>query len=186
MNLPLPTRAAFRALMSAWRGPAEIRTPGAVDAPAPMAPAAAALIKSLADYEAPVWLDSTFAKAPAIADWIRFHTGARIVAAPRDAAFALIAGAIPDFAQFAQGSAEYPDRSATLIVQIERFSGRSFLIEGPGIEATRRFAAEPLPADFSARMSANRELFPRGVDLVFAAGGQIAALPRSTRIVEER
>jgi len=34
------------------------------------------------------------------------------------------------------------------------------------------------------RLRDNRELFPRGVDLVFVAGHTIAALPRSVRVVE--
>jgi alpha-D-ribose 1-methylphosphonate 5-triphosphate synthase subunit PhnH len=180
------SQAAFRALMDCMARPGEIKTPGAVDAPAPMAPASAALLKSLADYESPVWLDPAFSKDPAVADWIRFHTGARVATRPGDAVFALIGDAIPDFAQFAQGSEEYPDRSTTLIVQVERFSGAGFLIEGPGIKTTRSFSADPLPADFPVRMRANRDLFPRGIDLVFVAGDRIAALPRSVRLVEER
>jgi len=47
------------------------------------------------------------------------------------------------------------------------------------------FAAEPLPSDFVDRLQANRELFPRGIDLVLVAGEQVAALPRSTRVATE-
>jgi alpha-D-ribose 1-methylphosphonate 5-triphosphate synthase subunit PhnH len=39
--------------------------------------------------------------------------------------------------------------------------------------------------DFAKRLRANRELFPRGVDLVLVAGAQVAALPRSVRVVSE-
>lgn len=180
-------QAAFRALMDCAARPGEIRTLAAVASPEPLAPGAAALVQSLADYESPVWLDRTLSEIPAIADWIRFRTGAPVAGDPRDAAFALIADArsLPDFALFAQGSEEYPDRSATLIVQVERFTGREFTIEGPGLKAPRTFAATPLPDDFGSRMRVNREMFPRGIDLVFVAGSDIAALPRSVRIVKE-
>lgn len=181
------SQAAFRALMDAFARPGEIRTLRGGNAPAPLAPASAALVRSLADYETPVWLDEALAGVPAVADWIRFHTGAPLVNEPGEAVFALIADplALPDFARFALGSEEYPDRSATLIVQIERFAGRTFSLDGPGIKGTRALAAEPLPEDFADRLRGNRELFPRGIDLVLVAGDQIAALPRSTRVSSE-
>lgn len=181
-------QTAFRTLMECMARPGEIKKLAGIDAPAPFAPATAALVQSLADYESPIWLDESFASSPAVADWIRFHTGAPIVADPRDAAFALVArsAALSGFDQFAQGSDEYPDRSTSLIVQIERFAGPEITIEGPGIRNSRRFAAEPLPDDFAARLRSNRDLFPRGTDLVLVAGREIAALPRSVRVVEAR
>ena len=180
------SQAAFRALMECLSRPGERRTLDGIGAPAPMQAATAALVRSLADYESPIWLDPVFAAAPAITDWIRFHTGAPIVAAPSKAAFALVAdaSALPDFMQFAQGSEEYPDRSTTVIVQVERFTGTKLTLQGPGIATTRDFAAEPLPADFAQRLRDNREMYPRGIDLVFVAGHEIAALPRSVRVVE--
>ncbi|MEI8274937.1 MAG: phosphonate C-P lyase system protein PhnH [Hyphomicrobiales bacterium] len=187
-GMAFASQAAFRALMECLSRPGEIRTLEGVGAPPPMAPATAALVRSLADYESPIWLDPAFAAAPAIAEWIKFHTGAPIVAAPDKAAFALVADslAMPTFLKFAQGSEEYPDRSTTIIVQVERFAGPALTLQGPGIETTRDFAAAPLPADFAQRLRDNREMFPRGVDLVFVTGQAIAALPRSVRIVEER
>jgi alpha-D-ribose 1-methylphosphonate 5-triphosphate synthase subunit PhnH len=187
-DLAFASQDAFRALMDCLSRPGEFRTLHDVGAPAPMQPATAALVRSLADYESPVWLDPAFAAAPAIAEWIRFHTGAPIVASPRDATFALVADsyALPGFMQFAQGSEEYPDRSTTVIVQVERFSGAALTLQGPGIKTTRDFAAEPLPLDFAQRLRDNREMYPRGIDLVFVAGNEIAALPRSVRLVEER
>lgn len=179
------SQAAFRAAMDCLARPGETRTLDAVDAPAPLAPATAALVKGLADYDSPIWLDAVLAAVPAVADWIRFQTGAPLVTDRREAAFALIsdARAMPDFMSFAQGSEEYPDRSTTLIVQVESFTGPSVTLTGPGIKTTQPFAATPLPDDFSARMAGNRELFPRGIDLIFVASHTIAALPRSVRIV---
>lgn len=181
-------QTAFRTLMDCMARPGEIKKLDGIDAPAPFAPATAALMQSLADYESPIWLDEPFASSPAVTDWIRFHTGAPIVADPCAAAFALIAqsAALSSFGQFAQGSDEYPDRSTSLIVQVERFAGPVITIEGPGIKNSRSFAAEPLPDDFVARWRDNRDLFPRGIDLVLVASHEIAALPRSVRVVEAR
>jgi alpha-D-ribose 1-methylphosphonate 5-triphosphate synthase subunit PhnH len=185
-NPAFESQAAFRALMECMARPGDIRDLDGVEAPAPFAPATAALIKSLADYETPLWLDPAFAAAPKVAEWIRFHTGAPVVRAANEAAFALIADAraLPDFASFAAGNSEYPDRSTTLLIQIDDFTGDAMTLRGPGIKTERDFAASPLPADFAARMRENRALFPRGVDLVLIAGQQIAALPRSVIVVE--
>ena len=43
-------------------------------------------------------------------------------------------------------------------------------------------SASPLPADFVARMRANRALFPRGVDIILASVAKLAALPRSVHV----
>lgn len=182
-NPAFESQAAFRALMEAIARPGDIRTVRGAAAPAPLGPAAAALVQSLADYETPIWLDGKLC-VPAVKEWIRFHTGAPIVDDKRAAVFALIADpiAMPDFTQFALGSEEYPDRSTTLIVQIERFRGEMVHLSGPGIKHARDFAAEPLPDDFGQRIAANRELFPRGIDVVLVADDQIAALPRSVRL----
>ncbi len=184
LNPAFASQAAFRAVMECFASPGKIKTLEGVAAPAPLAPATAALIQSLADYETRVWLDPAFAAVPAVGEWIRFQTGAPLVREPGLATFALIADSqgVPDFAQFAQGTEEYPDRSATLLVQVERFDGRLIDIEGPGIKDVSTFAAEPLPDDFAERLAGNREMFPRGIDFVLIAGMRIMALPRSSRV----
>ncbi|HEY2754565.1 MAG TPA: phosphonate C-P lyase system protein PhnH [Pseudolabrys sp.] len=187
VNTPFASQAAFRAVMEAFARPGEIRTLDEVAAPAPLAPATAALVQALADYETPVWLDSMFAAVPAVAEWIRFQTGAAVVKDGRDAAFALVADplALPDFDSFAVGTEDYPDRSTTVIVQVCLFKGPAFTLKGPGIKGRCSLAATPLPVDFAERLRANRELFPRGIDVVLVAGAQAAALPRSVRVVME-
>ena len=183
-ELAFQTQSTFRALMDATARPGTIRMLQGTDAPPPLMPATAAVISSLADYETPLWLDPVFSVAPAVTEWIRFTTGARIVQDPRDAAFALIssAHALPDFGVFAQGSEEYPDCSTTLIVQVARFDGEVMSLSGPGIRECGRLAVENLPEDFAARWANNRALFPRGVDVILVAGSDIAALPRTVHV----
>lgn len=187
MNVTSPalaSQATFRALMDAFARPGTIHTLQGTGAPAPLATATAAIVQTLVDYETPVWLDQELRDVPAVADWIRFQSGAPMTTAPSEAAFALIADAhaLPDITTFALGSEEYPDRSTTLIVQIERFDGTPFTLSGPGIKGQRNVRAAPLPDDFARHLRANRDVFPRGVDLVLVAGDLIMALPRSIRV----
>ena len=87
---------------------------------------------------------------------------------------------------FAQGTPDYPDRSTTLILQVETLTTAGWKLEGAGILGTTRFSAAPLPADFAVQMRANHAAFPCGVDLLFATRASLAALPRSTCITETR
>jgi alpha-D-ribose 1-methylphosphonate 5-triphosphate synthase subunit PhnH len=177
----LAGQATFRAMMDAFARPGTVqRLPRGVAAPSPMSAGAAAVALAMLDYETPVWLDAALAEdAP---DWIRLQTGARVTSEPAEAAFAFFAD--PEHARafdaFAQGTPEYPDRSATLVLQVEDFvSGDGLVLSGPGIADARNFSARPLPSDFQARIAANRALFPRGVDVVLVSPAAVAALPRS-------
>jgi alpha-D-ribose 1-methylphosphonate 5-triphosphate synthase subunit PhnH len=176
----------FRAVMTAMARPGRLEILDAsAAAPAPLAPAAAALLLSLADHDTPVWLDAVLATSE-IEAWLRFHTGASPATDPARAVFALIGAPeqMPDFAAFNLGTPDYPDRSTTLIIQVQS------LRAGPRIELetadplVKGFAASPLPTDFAERLRANRALFPRGVDLILVAGNEVMALPRSVTVWE--
>ncbi len=182
----LASQAVFRTVMEAMARPGQIAEIGvALAPPAPLGIAAAALALTLLDFETPVWLDPTLAVAPEVDGWLKFHTGAPRTADPATAAFAFIAepATMPAFDAFGLGSVEYPDGSTTLVLEVETLTeGDAFHLSGPGIKGSRRLAAAPLPADFAARMAANRARFPRGVDLVLTCGRRLAALPRSVHL----
>jgi alpha-D-ribose 1-methylphosphonate 5-triphosphate synthase subunit PhnH len=186
----LASQAAFRAVMEAMARPGTIMDIAGIEtAPRPLCPAAAAVALTLTDYEAPVWLAPELAQASDVAGWLRFHTGAPLVDDPQRAAFGFIADPqhMPAFDGFSQGTVEYPDRAATLVLQVDHLSGDGgFWLSGPGIKGSRTFSASPLPADFAARMRANRALFPCGVDLILVAATKLAALPRSVHVTTER
>jgi alpha-D-ribose 1-methylphosphonate 5-triphosphate synthase subunit PhnH len=177
----------FRAVMDALARPGSIQKIGGLPAPpAPLSPAAGAIALTLADYDTPVWLDPPLAAGLQVAAWLRFHTGAPITADPARAAFAFLADPVrmPALDAFALGTPEYPDRSTTLVLQIESFAkGGSLRLSGPGIAGSQEtFSASPLPLDFATQMAANRALFPRGVDVLLATRDQVAGLPRSVRM----
>jgi alpha-D-ribose 1-methylphosphonate 5-triphosphate synthase subunit PhnH len=186
----LASQAVFRSVMDAMARPGTIvATDGLAQAPQPLGLAAAAVALTLLDYETPVWLDTELAQSGDVAAWLRFHTGAPLTGDPRQAAFGFTADPLrmPPFEAFSQGSMEYPDRAATLVLQVECLSeSDGFSLSGPGIRGSRALSASPLPADFAARMRTNRARFPRGVDIILASAAMVAALPRSVHVDTEQ
>jgi alpha-D-ribose 1-methylphosphonate 5-triphosphate synthase subunit PhnH len=184
----LDSQAIFRAAMAAFAAPARsvAVTPPQLRLPQPLTPLAAALVLTLSDYETTLWLDPALATSADVTAFLRFNTGAVIVAEPAAAAFALISdvSAMQPLAAFGQGTAEYPDRSTTLILQVARIAATGFQFDGAGFETSRAFTASPMPADFAHQWRSNTALFPRGVDLVFSADHDLVALPRSSRLLE--
>ena len=152
--------------------------------PRPFAAATYALLLGLADHETALWTDDECLEAIGS---IRFHTGARHVDDPKRADFAVVTRGttLPPLEQFALGESDYPDRSTTLLIQVESLRlGQRMRLQGPGIDGTEVLTVDGLPDDFSTVMAANRRRFPLGVDLVLVAGPAIVGLPRTT-IVEE-
>jgi len=172
---PVAAAQAFRAALRALSRPGEIVTLAGATPPAPLSPAAGALLLTLADHDTPLWLAPGL-NTTALRQWIAFHTGAPM-AARGDARFALGPwDALLPLTDFAVGTPEYPDRSATLIVE-GGLSGTPCTLSGPGIAAT---ATLPLPDPAAFR--ANRALFPLGLDFFLTDGGRVAGVPRSTRV----
>jgi alpha-D-ribose 1-methylphosphonate 5-triphosphate synthase subunit PhnH len=181
------SQAVFRLAMRAMSAPGSIVPVGTMlSPPQPLLGPAAALLLVLCDFETPVWCDRPLADNPDVADFLRFHTGARLVLSPAEAAFAVVADSrrLPALTKFASGTRDYPDRSSTVLVQVERLEPRGWRLEGPGIRHFARLCAAPLPASFLTELAANRSRFPCGVDIFLATQRAIAALPRSIRLAE--
>lgn len=181
------SQKVFRTALEAMARPGKItRLATTLEPPAPLLSTSASVLLALADYETSIWLDDALARTPAVGDFLRFHTGVRLTSASRKADFAVVSAPdrLPPLTTFAQGTPEYPDRSTTLIVQVETLANDGWQLRGPGIPGRTAFRAAPLPVDFPAQLAANRTRFPCGVDLVFATATEIAALPRSTRILD--
>ncbi|WP_108658445.1 phosphonate C-P lyase system protein PhnH [Acuticoccus kandeliae] len=173
----LDAQRVFRAVLSALAEPGTVHDLGeAARPPLPLTPALGALALALCDAETPVWLAPSYEGRPG--DWITFQTGARVTPERAAAAFAFLDA--PDFDAFPIGTETYPDRSATLILPAA-FTGTTFTLRGPGIEASRDVALA-LPAEFAARWQANRALFPCGLDLILVDGARIMGLPRTTEV----
>ncbi|WP_166726907.1 phosphonate C-P lyase system protein PhnH [Crenobacter cavernae] len=179
-------QSTFRTLLSALAEPLLPRAlPVLPDAPAGLTPAGAALLLTLCDADTAVWLPPQLLEA---ADYLRFHAGARLVADVADADFVYIphGAALPDLASLKNGSVEYPDRSATLIIDAEGFSKgdgeTSITGSGPGFAAPRKLDIKGLAEPFWPDWRAAASRFPQGVDVFFVAGDKVVGLPRTTRI----
>lgn len=175
----------FRAVMTALAEPG--RVVPVDDTPVPPGSAgrtAAAVLLALADYETPLWLSPALRGDGSLAAFLRFHTGAPLVEDAGRAAFALVsANDFNGLEGFSIGSLDDPDRSATVVLDVAGLAGEGPLtLRGPGIPGLRRLGVAPLPAALVPALAANRGLYPRGVDLVLAAPGAVAGLPRSTTV----
>lgn len=175
----------FRELLQAMARPAAPRAmPVVAPAPAPILPATMAALLTLCDADTTLWLQQSDDE---LAAHLRFHAGVKLVANPVDADFAVITepASMPALATFAHGDIRYPDRSATLIVQVDSFTeavGKRF--SGPGIRDVERLLIEGLPAAFWQQRASLLAQLPLGIDLIFIAGDRMVALPRTTRVLE--
>jgi alpha-D-ribose 1-methylphosphonate 5-triphosphate synthase subunit PhnH len=184
-NPVMEAQSTFRAIMDATASPGRpIPIAGIAGAPRSLLPSTAAIVLTLLDHDAPLWIDDP---ADDVLNWIRFHTSAPIVTNAADAAFAIVthAQSLPPLASFNPGTLDYPDVSTTVIVQVETLTdGVPLTLAGPGIKGRHTFAPAPTPSDLTQQLGANRALFPRGIDLLFVSASDVAALPRSVRVVE--
>lgn len=169
----------FRAALEAMARPGTLHAVAGAAPPPPLSPAAGALLLTLVDPETPVGLAGAH-DAAAVREWLTFHTGAPLVP-PHAARFAVGTWeALLPLDAYAAGEPDYPDRSATLIVEMEAIAAAGVRLAGPGIETE---SALSLPE--RAAFVANAARFPLGLDFFFCAGDRLAALPRSTRLLGE-
>lgn len=181
---PHESQRVFRGVLEAFAHPGRIVTvadsPGA---PRPLCRATAALLLTLADRETPLWLAPEF-ETPYVRDFVRFHTGAPIVEGRADAVFGVLGhDQLLLFDNFVVGTDTYPDRSATLVIEVPVLgAGPARTWRGPGIDGQASVSVAGLDDAFWLDWAANRSLFPCGVDVVFAAGSQLLALPRGIAV----
>ncbi len=175
-DAPMQSAHAFRASLEALARPGTLHDLTGATPPAPLSVAAGVLLLTLCDGTTPVHLAGAHDCA-AVRDWITFHCGSPLVAA-EVAVFAVgFWDALQPVTRFAIGQPDYPDRSATLIVEMAELTAEGPRLTGPGIKTAAHLS---LPE--TAAFAANRALFPLGFDCFFTAGAQVAGLPRSTKV----
>lgn len=176
---------AFRAFLAAVSRPGQPQILAvAVTPPDPMPRAMAAVALTLLDFQTSFWL-SPHLHTPAIRKFLQFHTGARLQRSHELAQFCFLSteDALPPLSSFLQGTHEYPDRSATLVIAAGDLSaGQPVEFSGPGIKVPRAVRVGGLPAGFWSEAAASRGDFPLGVDIIFTHADALLACPRSTGI----
>lgn len=180
------SQAWFRAVLVALSRPGRpITGPTQVAAPAPLLGSAAAIGLSLFDTGTPVWVDPDLRRR-SIEDYFRYYSDASLVDGPDRCQFAIISDAktMPSLATFPSGTAEYPNTSATLIVQLPDLqNGAEVTLQGPGIDGNITVSPNGLARSFWDQWDVNTAGFPLGVDLVLTDGYQLLGLPRTSRRV---
>ncbi|WP_025596477.1 phosphonate C-P lyase system protein PhnH [Burkholderia sp. WSM2230] len=178
-------QACFRVLLDALARPGTVRSVDVALAehlPDHWSAAAFAAMLTLADFSTPVWLQHD---DDALAQAIRFHTGAPIVQEAGVAAFAYIAHApeLPAPDEFALGTPEEPQGATTLFIRVDALEGgRPLTLSGPGIESS--ISAAPLGIDdtFWRARAALAAIAPCGIDCYLVCGRSVIGIPRTTHV----
>lgn len=172
----------FRGLLTAMAHPGRIVTlEGAPQGPKPLDPATTAAALTLLDGDTPLWID-WIADTPPLRAFVKFHCGCPLVERSQEAAFGLVTDSanMPRLAHFAPGVEQYPDRSATLLLQVPGLDGGpAVTLRGPGIRDSAVIAPAGLPEWFWNDWRLNAAQFPLGVDIFLTCGAAIVGLPRS-------
>lgn len=177
-------QSVFRAALNATAYPGRIfELADGIAPPAPFDPATGALALTLLDMETTLWLDPA---SDAARTWLGFHAGVAVTDKQAEARFVIVTDlqSLPRIDALLQGSDEYPDRSATLIVQVPSLDGgpvRNW--RGPGINGSLEVGVAGLADAFWAQRDLNREIYPAGIDIFLTCGKALMGLPRTT-IVE--
>lgn len=185
----LGSQAVFRSALRALSHPGRlIELPRVAELPRHGFGAAALLLLALLDSDCTLWISPSLAKTDAAA-WLRFHTGCIPVDTPAAARFLWVGlgDATPCLADLPLGSDDYPDQSATCVIEVQALSGGDsadlpWTLTGPGIAGECSLGVRGLPDDFESQWDRNHASFPRGVDLFLATPTHIAGLPRTTRV----
>ena len=170
--------SAFRQVMEAMARPGTIRTITGAEPPKPLFPATGAVLLTLCDPDTPVYLAGQM-DCDVVRAWLAFHTGAPVVG-PSTCMFAV--GGWDDLIPleaYPIGTSQYPDRSATLIVQSELLQQTGAVLSGPGIKE-----ASSLSLPETEAFQRNAEHFPLGLDFIFTCCDRVAALPRTTIVTQ--
>lgn len=178
------SQAAFRGCLDALATPGSVVSLGAgLESLPDLHPAASALLLALLDQDTRLWLSPGLAAGRTAAN-LKFHTGCSLAASPGEADFALVANVdeLPSLEAFSAGSEEYPERSATIVLQVPAILDSGWRLTGPGIRNETRLSVPALGDGFIAQWGRNRARFPRGIDLYLVCGETLCGLPRTTHI----
>ena len=167
---------AFRSLVNATSYPGRTFQINKLNKPSVLSNAAATILITLCDNESNVYLSKDYS-TDEVKDWLIFNTGA-IVSDKQSADFAVgdWESLLP-LDEFKTGVPEYPERSATLIIEESNYNKIQCNINGPGIKDKLQIDL-PNPELFIK----NSHLYPLGLDFYFTNDLKILSIPRSTKI----
>ncbi len=182
----MQSQQIFRQVLTALAEPGTRLTLPPLAAPRGIHSAAYQVCLALLDADTPLWVSDTLA-ADGLISSLRFHCGCPITSQRHESAFALATPeSINGLTDFRQGTHEYPDRSTTLILQVEKLHNDGpWHLSGPGIDGSRQVGIDGLSGHWPAWLEANRAAFPLGIDLLLTDGNSLMGLPRTTNVEME-
>jgi len=177
----------FKGLLDALSHPGQLYSPTVkIIPPEGLTPICASACLTLLDLETIVWLQPTLPNT--VKNWLGFHTGCQFSEWPQDATFAIIGdmssqSSLPDLKDFNQGSAEDPEHSTTMLIQVQDFtSGIAQRLNGPGILESIEIAPN-FPKTFWDQWTRNHHTYPQGVDCFLLSHNTVMGLPRTAKVL---
>ena len=150
----------------------------------------AGMLLALLDSETSLWCSNSNHMYLAT-EWLKFHTDCVVFETPGQADFLWIDHIqdLPNLENLKRGTDQYPDRSATCIINVPNLSEKSssfYQLRGPGIESQKNFTLNGwLEKDhhiFLEFWNKNTKYFPCGVDVYMSDGFHLLGLPRTTQL----
>lgn len=174
---PTAQQTAFRAVLDGFAHPGTVVPLGNAEAPAQVVLLATLLDESV-----------TLADPHALLSAEHRRVIGAPEAPPAQARFVLLDGREPAATalQPALGSLASPELGATLVLLVNGLApGAGLTLRGPGIADQRQLQATGLHPSWLTRRASWVHAFPMGVDMVLAAPLAVAALPRTTHVLQE-
>jgi alpha-D-ribose 1-methylphosphonate 5-triphosphate synthase subunit PhnH len=175
----------FRWALDALSRPGRVLpVPVALTPPAGLSVAQCATLLALADYDTPVWLPPALRDAAA-GHYLRFHCNCPLTDSLAAAHFVVLNGLaeLPAHDSLRLGVPAYPDRSATLLVEVAALiEGGPIRLHGPGIAHEQTISVAGWTDAAQDFLQTNHRGFPLGVDLLLTCDSTLLGLPRTTRV----
>ncbi|ARU59420.1 ribophosphonate triphosphate synthase subunit [Oleiphilus messinensis] len=145
--------------------------------------AAYCLALTLLDQDTQVWLSPRYRHPDVIAN-LRFHCGCKIINTPGSADFAFVhSSEVTSFSEFSRGTQAYPEKSTSVIFEMESLTaGLALQLSGPGIPTVRHHQVKPLQKNMLQQWYRNQADFPCGIDMYLTCGDKLLGIPRSTHV----
>ncbi|MAJ35030.1 MAG: phosphonate C-P lyase system protein PhnH [Candidatus Puniceispirillum sp. TMED52] len=167
---------AFRQIMDAMARPGRIVSLSGLTPPEPLSRAQANIALTLFDHTTKISLKAHYDNE-AVKTWLSFHTGTNFTS-PELADFIICdhdgIGAIN---ALKQGSNEYPDQSATVIVGYPKLDHGQCQLSGPGIKDKVMVSITEI-----SPFRNGQAMFPLGVDFMLTCDDKLMGLPRTTKM----
>ncbi|MEA5581489.1 phosphonate C-P lyase system protein PhnH [Nodularia harveyana UHCC-0300] len=176
------SQRTFRALLNANSRPGKpYQINAEMTVPVDLIPACGAAALTLLDLDVFVWLQPNFSDQ--VKAWLLFHTGCRFTEHPEKADFALIQDLekLPELSIFKWGTAEKPETSTTLLIQVESFAtGKPVTLTGAGI-LEKQLITPTLPQKYWDLWKQNYQAYPQGLDVFLFTKNLVMGLPRTAK-----